>query len=167
MCIKKAQRIAYQVLSSKQSNMNAYIHESINGIKVTQSFSREEENQKIFGMVNNEYRKSWLRAVVTSLLLWPSVDTISSITVSAVYAVGVSFIEKGVTVGIIVAFVGYIWRFWMLITNIGNFYNSLINAMAYLERIFETMDEKPLVENAIDAKELPVYCGIKAFLFKE
>lgn len=159
MCIKKAQRIAYQVLSSKQSNMNAYIHESINGIKVTQSFSREEENQKIFGMVNNEYRKSWLRAVVTSLLLWPSVDIISSITVSAVYVVGVSFIEKGVTVGIIVAFVGYIWRFWMPITNIGNFYNSLINAMAYLERIFETMDEKPLVENAIDAKELPVIKG--------
>ncbi|GAA3334546.1 hypothetical protein GCM10020331_102920 [Ectobacillus funiculus] len=46
--IKNAQRRAWQDLSNKQSNMNAYIHESINGIKVTQAFIREEENKKIF-----------------------------------------------------------------------------------------------------------------------
>ncbi len=48
MVIKNNQRKAYQVLSNKQSNLNAYIHESIAGIKITQSFAREEENAEIF-----------------------------------------------------------------------------------------------------------------------
>uniref|UniRef100_UPI0026205135 ABC transporter transmembrane domain-containing protein n=1 Tax=Clostridium sp. TaxID=1506 RepID=UPI0026205135 len=48
LSIKSAQRKAYQRLSAKQSNLNAYIHESINGIKVTQSFSRKEENMQIY-----------------------------------------------------------------------------------------------------------------------
>jgi ATP-binding cassette, subfamily B, multidrug efflux pump len=59
----------------------------------------------------------------------------------------------------LVAFVGYIWRFWMPLTNIGNFYNNIINAMAYLERIFEAMDEKPTVTNLPDAVEMPEIKG--------
>lgn len=152
--IKNAQRKAFQVLSSKQSNMNAYIHESIAGIKVTQSFAREEENLKIFREVSNSYRQSWLKAVSTQFLLWPAVENISVMTISAVYLVGVASIDKGVTVGVLMAFMGYIWRFWAPITNLGNFYNSIINAMAYLERIFETMDENPTVSDIPGAKEL-------------
>ena len=46
--IKKKQRRAWQIQSNKQSNLNAYIAESINGIRVTQSFVRENENTGIF-----------------------------------------------------------------------------------------------------------------------
>ena len=46
--IKKKQRVAWQRLSNKSSNLNAYIAESINGIRVTQSFTREHENIRIF-----------------------------------------------------------------------------------------------------------------------
>ncbi|WP_139902539.1 ABC transporter ATP-binding protein [Clostridium thermarum] len=155
--IKNAQRKAYQILSSKQSNMNAYIHESIAGIKVTQSFGREEENLKIFREVSNTYRTSWMKAVATQFLLWPAVENISVLTVSAVYVVGIASItpgNSGITVGVLMAFMGYIWRFWAPITNLGNFYNSIINAMAYLERIFETMDEQPTVTDIPGAKEL-------------
>lgn len=157
--IKNAQRKAFQVLSSKQSNMNAYIHESIAGIKVTQSFGREEENLKIFTDVSNSYRKSWLKAVSTQFLLWPAVENISVITISMVYVVGVASIGGDVTVGVLIAFIGYIWRFWAPITNLGNFYNSIINAMAYLERIFETMDEKPTVTDISGAEDLRTISG--------
>jgi ATP-binding cassette subfamily B protein len=160
--IKNAQRKAFQVLSSKQSNMNAYIHESIAGIKVTQSFGREEENLKIFRDVSNSYRTSWLKAVSTQFLLWPSVENISVLTVSAVYVVGVAAIgpdSSSITVGVLMAFMGYIWRFWAPITNLGNFYNSIINAMAYLERIFETMDEQPTVTDIPGAQELSTISG--------
>ncbi len=163
LAVKNAQRRATQVLSRKQSNLNAYIHESICGIKVTQSFAREAENLKIFKDLCQIYRKAWMHFVRIVFLLWPIIDNISVVTVSMVYVVGISWIGQGVTVGVLVAFVGYIWRFWMPIMNIGNFYNNIITAMANLERIFETLDEKPNVTNLPGAYVMPEIKGDVAF----
>lgn len=157
--IKNAQRKAWQNLSNKQSNMNAYIHESINGIKVTQAFVREEENKKIFFGVSNGYRGAWMRAVKIQFLLWPAIENISVLTVSLVYVIGIRMIGDGITVGALVAFIGYIWMFWTPLANIGNFYNAIINASAYLERIFEMMDEKPNISSKPGAIELPPIKG--------
>jgi ATP-binding cassette, subfamily B, multidrug efflux pump len=157
--IKNAQRRAWQNLSNKVSNMNAYMHESISGIKVTQAFVREEENKKIFHEVSDGYRKSWIRAIRVHFLLWPSIENISVLTVSLIYVIGISMIGEGVTVGSLVAFIGYIWMFWGPLANIGNFYNAIINATAYLERIFEMMDEKPIILSDPNAKELPQIKG--------
>lgn len=153
--LKKAQRRAFQKLSSKQSNMNAYVHESINGIKVTQAFSREEENMDIYKDVCRQYSDSWIDACKLNFLIWPSIDTISMISVSLIYGSGILLFNKVITIGVLTAFIGYIWRFWAPITNMGNFYNTIINAMAYLERIFEAMDEKPIVCDIEGAKEIP------------
>ena len=157
--IKNAQRRAWQTLSNKQSNMNAYIHESINGIKVTQAFTREKENERIFNDVSNSYRTSWMKAMKIQFLLWPSIENISVLTVSFIYIIGISMIGHGVTVGALIAFIGYTFMFWGPLANIGNFYNAIINAMAYLERIFEMMDEKVTVEDEPGAKELPEISG--------
>jgi ATP-binding cassette, subfamily B, multidrug efflux pump len=157
--IKNAQRRAWQNLSNKVSNMNAYMHESISGIKVTQAFVREEENKRIFHEVSDGYRKSWIRAIKVHFLLWPSIENISVLTVSFIYVIGISMIGEGVTVGSLVAFIGYIWMFWGPLANIGNFYNAIINATAYLERIFEMMDEKPTILSDPKAKELPQIKG--------
>jgi len=154
--LKGAQRRAWQKVSRKQANMNAYIHESICGIKVTQSFAREKETTEIFLGQSNEYRKSWMAAIKIQFLMWPFIDIISVSSVAAVFFFGVSWLGTGgVTVGIIIAFISYIWRFWEPVSNLGNFYNAIINATAYLERIFETIDEKPLVDNLPGAVEMP------------
>lgn len=157
--IKNAQRKASQAVSRKQSNLNAYIHESICGMKVTQSFAREEENLKIFKELCIIYRKAWMHFVEINFMLWPIIDTISVSVACLVYMVGIGWIGKGVTVGTLVAFVGYIWRFWAPITTIGNFYNSIVTATAYLERIFETLDEKPTVTDLPEAALLPQIQG--------
>lgn len=160
MLIKNAQRKAWQKVSRKQANLNAYIHESLCGMKVTQSFAREKENLEIFRGQSDEYRKSFLKAAKVQFLLWPMIDNISVIGVSSVFVAGVSWLGKdGITIGIMLAFMGYIWRFWEPISNLGNFYNSIINAIAYLERIFETVDEKPLVANVPGAYEIPTVQG--------
>ncbi len=142
--VKTRQRRAWQVQSNKQSNLNAYIAESINGIRVTQSFVREGANTVIFNRLNEEARKSWLSAVKYNFILSPVVDNITAITTSIIYVIGVSWIiggKTGVTVGLLTAFVGYISRFWAPITTLASFYNSLMTAVSYLERIFETIDE--------------------------
>jgi len=157
--LKNKHRKAYQSLSQKQSNMNAYIHESICGMKVTQSFSREKENMKIFLELANNYRKAWLRTTKIQFLLSPIVDNVSALTTSALYIVGIVWLKGDVSVGVLIAFISYASRFWAPINNLANFYNSIITAMAYLERIFETMDEKLTVDNLPGAIEIPKING--------
>ncbi|MBC1410672.1 ABC transporter ATP-binding protein [Listeria welshimeri] len=159
MVIKTAQRKAYQVLSNKQSNMNAYIHESIAGIKVTQSFSREKENFEIFTEVSNEYRRSWMKAIKIQFLLWPGVQNIAVMTTCLIYFVGIKGYGVDVSTGTLIAFIGYVGNFWNPVINIGNFYNSLITATTYLERIFETMDVEPDIKDVPNAKKMPPIVG--------
>lgn len=164
LLIKNAQRKAWQKVSRKQSNMNAYIHESICGMKVTQSFAREDENMNIFLGQNSEYRKSWIEAIKIQFLMWPMIDIISVTSVSAIFFAGIHWLGTGgITTGIIIAFTSYVWRFWEPISNLGNFYNSIINAVAYLERIFETIDEKPSVADLPGAVEMPQIKGAVEF----
>lgn len=161
--IKNMQRKAYQVLSNKQSNMNAYIHESIAGIKITQSFAREEENFEIFDEVSNETRTSWLKAVSIQFLLWPGVQNISVLTTSLIYFVGIRQIGVDVSTGTLVAFIGYVNNFWNPVINMGNFYNALITASAYLERIFETLDVEPDIKDQPKAIPMPAIKGNVTF----
>jgi len=164
MLIKNEQRKRWQKVSRKQSNMNAYIHESISGMKVTQSFAMEKENLRIFLGQSNEYRTSWMDAVRVHFLMWPFIDIISTLSIATVILAGVGMISKGTaTVGIIIAFIRYIRRFWEPVSNLGNFYNSIINAMAYLERIFETIDEDPVVADLPGAVEMPQIKGAVEF----
>ena len=164
--IKKKQRTAWQVQSNKQSNLNAYIAESINGIRVTQSFVREDVNSGIFNNLSGSYRKSWMRAVMFNFTMGPSIDIISIITTAAIYVLGVSWMingETGITVGVLVAFTAYIGRFWAPINTLAGFYNSLLTAISYLERIFETIDEPVVVKDREDAVEMPPIHGNVAF----
>jgi ATP-binding cassette subfamily B protein len=128
LLIKNAQRKAWQALSRKQSNLNAYLHESLTGMKVTQSFAREEESLRIFRKLGNDYKSFWFRAVKVMFLISPIIDNISMISVVLIFFLGIAWLGHGVTIGILIAFLGYVGRFWEPITNLGNLYNSLVNA---------------------------------------
>ncbi|MDU7537687.1 MAG: ABC transporter ATP-binding protein, partial [Peptostreptococcaceae bacterium] len=134
--LKALQRKAHQKLSTKQSNMNAYVSESINGMRVTQAFAHEEESMRVNEHVCQEYSNAWLGAVKLNFLVWPIMDNVATLTVALVYFSAVFIFVDDISVGLLVAFVAYVWRFWGPITNLGNFYNTIINAMANLERIF-------------------------------
>jgi ATP-binding cassette subfamily B protein len=141
LTMQKRQRRAYQDLSRKQSNLNAYLHESLAGVKITQSFAREQENESLFQRVGEAWRVSWIKAVGIMFATWPVIEILSVLGVCLVYVAVVDWYRDAISVGVIVAFVGYIWRFWAPINTIGAFYTSLVQAAAYLERIFETIDE--------------------------
>lgn len=165
--IKRKQRHAWQVQSNKQSNLNAYIAESINGIRVTQAFVREQRNADIFNDLSNLYRKSWLRAVYFNFAMSPMVDLISTVTTAFIYVIGVYSImggkDSGIEIGVIFAFTAYISRFWAPVNTIAGFYNSVLTAVSYLERIFETIDEPVLVKDEPGAKDMPSIKGDVTF----
>jgi len=159
--IKPRQRKAWQQQSNKNSNYNAYLAESIDGVRVSQLFDRQEVNIGIMRKLALACRTAWLRAVYISNTVWLSSELLTQIVLTFLYIAGVYWMGGGkmVSFGIILAMGQYVSRFWQPITNLANIYNSFVNNIAYLERIFETMDEPVIVEDAPDAEDLPELSG--------
>ena len=162
--IKNKQRKAWQQVSNKNSNLNAYLQENIVGARITQMFAREEENAETFSELCDKCRTTWFKAVMYSNLVWPGIDNISVWVRAAVFIVGLIFMGQGeVSLGVIVAITSYASRFWQPIMNLGNIFNNFINNIAYLERIFETLDEPVTVCDAEDATEMSAIKGDVTF----
>ena len=89
--IKNKQRKAWQAVSNKNSNLNAYLQENIVGARITQIFAREDENAKIFNGLSKECRRTWNTAVRYSNLVWPGIDTISVFVRAAIFCLALSF----------------------------------------------------------------------------
>lgn len=154
--LKKWHRSAWQTYSAKTSNLNAYIHESIEGVRVTQSSVREDKNLGIFYGLCRDSRRSMMQAQAIGLCISNTVEFISVLTIAFVYTLGVYQItNQTLKVGALIAFTGYISYFWNPVTYLANFYNSLITAFAYAERIMEMMEEPVVVENLPGAIRLP------------
>jgi ATP-binding cassette, subfamily B, multidrug efflux pump len=164
LLIKNKQRRAWQAVSNKSSNLNAYLQESITGIGVTQIFSREKRNKGIFTRLAGNFRKEWMVALRYNALIPFSVDNLATTVTMLIYMVGLLAMDpKDVTFGVILAMSSYAARFWQPILNLSNLYNSFINGVAYLERIFETLDEPVTVSDVPDAKKLPSVKGNVTF----
>ena len=153
--IKKVQRRAWQMQANKQSNYTAYLAESINGERVTQSFAREEYNSGINQGLSLEAKKAFIKAVTVNHSIWPITLVLTKITTYALYIVGILYFRESLGVGIIIAMTNYASRFWQPIQNISSNYNQLINTVSYLERIFQLMDEPVTVTDEPDAEVLP------------
>ncbi len=154
--IKPRQRKAWQSQSNKNSNYNAYLAESIDGVKVSQLFDRQTVNISIMERLATACRQAWQRAVRLSNLVWLSSETMTQVVLTFLYIAGVYWMGGGsmVSFGVILAMGQYVSRFWQPITNLANIYNSFVNNIAYLERIFETMDEPVIVDDMPGAGEL-------------
>jgi len=161
--IKPAQRRAWQQVSNKNSNLNAYVAESINGMRVTQIFAREKINAGIMDRLAKNSRFAWIKASLISSLVWVSVENISQIVNATLYIVGVLLTYPTVSFGSLIAMSNYSWRFWMPINRLAQIYNDFINTIAYLERIFETIDETVLIDNREGAYDLPEIRGNVVF----
>ncbi len=159
LVIKNGQRKAWQQVSNKSSNLNAYLHESIVGVKISQMFTREEENAEINDKLAKKYKKVWMKAVSYSNLVWPSTDVVSIFVRAFIFAVGLIGMQGMVSFGTIIAMTDYSARFWQPLMNLSNLMNTFINAVANLERIFEMMDEPVSVDDAPDASEMPEIRG--------
>lgn len=161
--IKPAQRRGWQAYSNKSSNMNAYLNESIVCMRISQLFSREQFNTKTYEQLTNESKKAWYTASYPSISVGPAIELIRKLVTVLVIAYGIYWANPMVSVGVLIAMMQYCARFWQPINQIANFYNSFINNMAYLERIFEAIDEPVLIQNKPNAITLPPIKGDVTF----
>lgn len=156
--LKNKIRIRWQNVQQKGSNLNAYIHESITGMKVTQAFVREEVNSNIFDELLSTYKKTWMGAVMLTHSVFPSVLIVNTLSAILLYSFGIQYLTSGlVTIGTLIALSQYIWRFWQPIINLSNFYNQILIANSAAERVFQVLDTDPDIvdkNNAIDLPEI-------------
>lgn len=158
--LKRTIRVRWQKVRQKVSNMNAYLHESLSGVRVTQAFVREEKNEQTYNGLNTDIKQSWMKAIMMNNVFWPSLDIVSAIGTCLVYFFGIRWLKSdGVTIGSLMAILWYQGRFWDPLNSLSNFYNNILIAMASTERIFEIMDTPADIQDTLTAIEMPQIQG--------
>lgn len=148
-------RIAWQDVRMKNSRINSHLNESIQGIRVTQAYTQEEENMHYFDAMNMDSRKSWNKASAMNQAFGPIIEVTGGFGTMILFWFGAYLIQSGeLTVGFLVAFSTYVSNFWDPINRLGQMYNQLLVAMASSERIFEYLDEQPAVQDKPGATPL-------------
>ncbi len=154
----------WQIFRKKNSNLNAFLHEDVAGIRVIQSFHAEGETEDTFDELLKQHYDSFDMAVRYADAFGPVVDICWGIAGMMMYWVGVTLIGKGeVQVGALISFGSYIAMFWQPLMNLSNFYNQLVTNITGAERIFEILDTEAEITDAADAVELPKIKGEVTF----
>ncbi|MGI5899037.1 MAG: ABC transporter ATP-binding protein [Christensenellales bacterium] len=162
--LKRVIRKRWQTVRMKTSTMNGYLHESLAGMRVTESFVREEENFDIFSETNEDIKHSWIKAIKVNSIFWPSLDLFSMVSTVLVYIFGVRFMQaEGLLVGDLILIINYLGRFWDPLNSLSQFYNNMLSAMASLERIYEIMDTPADIASKENAPDLPPIKGEVTF----
>lgn len=154
----------WHIFRRKSSNTNAFTHENFSGIRIVQSFTAEKRTSRSFKQLLGENLNAFIRAVRLNDLFWPSVELSWGIGTVAVFWYGIRLLNTGtITIGLLVAFSGYVSMFWRPIMNISSFYNTLVSNISGAERIFEIMDIKPTIYDLKGAVSLPPIKGEVVF----
>jgi ABC-type multidrug transport system fused ATPase/permease subunit len=130
--------------------------ENLDGIRVIQAFAQQEITQERFESINCENRDANIRAVSLSFLFLPAVDVLSVAAMCIVLGAGGVMVVRGaLTIGVMVAFMAYVGRFFDPIRDLSKIYATLQAATAGGERVFELLDTQPNVQDRPGAQELP------------
>lgn len=157
---RKRVREAYRDTRQRLSLINGYLNESISGIRVTKSFTREAQNATFFDDLNSSYFEANVEATRLAAIFFPGVDFMGALATALVVGVGGWLVlGDALTAGTLVAFVLYVDRFFNPIRELAQRYNVFQATMAASERIFYLLDTDPTVRDAPGARPLPPVSG--------
>jgi ATP-binding cassette subfamily B protein/subfamily B ATP-binding cassette protein MsbA len=157
-------RDAYRATRLRLSLINGYLNESISGIRVTQSFTREQVNFEHFDDLNSSFFDANTLAARLTALFFPGVDFIGSLATALVVGVGGWLVlDDALTAGVLVTFVLYVERFFDPIRDLAQRYNTFQATMAASERLFALLDTEPDLQDRADALLLPPVAGRVSF----
>jgi ATP-binding cassette subfamily B multidrug efflux pump len=158
--IQTHSHLRWQIHRKKSSNLNAFIHEDLSGMKIIQSFRAENETEEDFDVLVKEHKDSFVHAVVLNDAFGSVIDLSWGIGTISMYYMAIRFLGIGAdNVGTLIAFGSYINMFWRPIMNLSNFYNQLITNISGAERIFDIMDTKPNITDLKSVSTLPAIQG--------
>ena len=158
--IQTRSHVKWQIHRKKSSNLNAFVHEDLSGIRIIQSFRAEDETRETFHQLVKEHRGSFMNAVLYADAFGSVIDFCWGFGCVSLWYTGIVIlgVEK-VSVGTLIAFGTYISMFWQPIMNLSNFYNQLITNISGAERIFEILDTKSDITDAENVIQMPAING--------
>ncbi|NOZ29749.1 MAG: ATP-binding cassette domain-containing protein [Chloroflexi bacterium] len=157
-------RVAFRRTRERIGAVSAELEENISGVREVQAFAREQANLRRFYELNAANRDANIYARTITAAFTPAVDLLSAIAMAIVAGYGGYLAVQGqASVGLIVAFLGYVQRFFMPIRSISQLYTTMQSALAGAERIFHLLDERPEIQDAPDAIEMPPIRGHVVF----
>lgn len=146
----------WKLVRKKSSNVAAFVHEEIAGIRVVKSYSAEDETMETFDGLLDEHKKSFINAIKVNDFFNPIIEISWGLSTLCMYYIGVKVIGiDNLSIGLLIAFGSYISTFWQPIESLGDFYNHLISNVAAAERVFEVIDTEPEIKDKDDVKEMP------------
>jgi ATP-binding cassette subfamily B protein len=151
---------AYRRTRERVAEVLATLQETLSGMRVVQGFGRQEPTARLFERVNDEYREANMATIRLSGVYFPGVELLSGIGTAIILYFGATMVlDQEVTVGVMVAFVGYLSSFFDPIQQLSQLYATFQSAMAALEKIFGVLDTEPRLADAPDAVDLPPVRG--------
>lgn len=154
--MRKRAREAFREVRSHLSRLNAFLAESISGMRLIQAFVQEGAMARELNEVNVAYREANYRTIRYDAVTYAVVEALATVATACLLGVGLGLFERGfVEVGVFVAFVDYLRRFFAPITELSTKYTMLQSAMASAERCIELLDETPTVLEAPSTRPRP------------
>lgn len=157
---RKYSRKAYRRVRTNVAIINAFLSEHLSGMKLIQIFNREEKKYQEFVDKNKKLNKSHFERVLAFSLYRPSIYLLYIAAIVIILWFGSFQVIDGViTYGILFAFTQYINRFFQPIQNLAEQFDTLQSAFTSGERIFQILDEEPIIQDSPDAIELENFKG--------
>ncbi len=151
---------AYRATRERVAVVLSVLQETLSGVRVVQAHGRQEETRQRFRDANEEYREANMRTVTVSGIYFPGVELLAALGTALILWYGGSrVLDSDLSVGVMVAFIGYLASFFDPIQQLSQLYNTFQAAMAALEKIFGVLETDPRITDAPDATDLPDVAG--------
>jgi ATP-binding cassette subfamily B protein/subfamily B ATP-binding cassette protein MsbA len=157
-------RRAFRRARESLGDVSSDIQEEIAGVKIAQAFNRTGVNQQRFAQRNAANRDANVNATAITSAFTPAIDVLSSVATAIVAGYG-GYLALGgtISIGVVIAFLTYVQRFFQPIQSISAFYTTAQASLAAAERIFELLDTPPDLTDAPGAKPMPPIAGQVVF----
>jgi subfamily B ATP-binding cassette protein MsbA len=137
-------RHRYLTVRETMSNVNGVLAENITGVRVAKAFAQEVASTQRFEARNRENLDANMSTAMVQALSTPAIQMISALGMLLVLGFGAEWTMNGtMTIGTLVAFASYIVAFYQPVTDLIQINNTIQQALAAAERIFQFLDEKP------------------------
>ncbi|MEM7532570.1 MAG: ABC transporter ATP-binding protein [Chloroflexota bacterium] len=149
-------KIAFRRVRATVAAAIGTLAENIAGIRVIQAFAQEARMQTQFEKVNADNRDAHVDAVTLSFIFLPAVEFLGMLATAIVlWFGGLAIVNETLTLGIMVAFLAYVTRFFQPIQELSQIYTTMQAAMAGGERVLDLLDTIPAVDDQPDADPMP------------
>lgn len=154
----------FKVQSETRAEMTSLVEELVGNEHLVRAFGYESRAEARFERVNLDLQKCGVRAVFFSSLTNPCTRFVNSLVYAAVGVLGAfAAIAGSLTVGELSVFLNYANQYTKPFNDISDVMTELQNALACAQRVFDLIDETPIVPDAPDATVLPMGAGSVEF----